>query len=117
LHIVCVSDHSRVVGVDVEAVAWLPGPALTQSRKLVEQAAERAIKTDPDLRVETEVLLGHPAAVLIEASRRATVLVVGATGHGTAAGSALGSVAFEVVARGHAPVVVVRGDARADSGV
>jgi nucleotide-binding universal stress UspA family protein len=116
LHIVCVTDHSRVVEVDAQAAAWLPGPALTRSRQLAEQAAEQARKVEPELRVDTEVLLGHAAAILIEASRRASVLVVGANGHGSVAGSALGSVAFEVAAHGHAPVVVVRGAAETDRG-
>ena len=55
--------------------------------------------------VRREVQQGNPAAVLIEASQHAGLLVVGARGHGH---FLLGSVSDRCVHHAHCPVVVVR---------
>lgn len=54
------------------------------------------------------ILEGHPAQVLIEATRDADLLVVGSHGHGAFAGMLLGSVSQHRVQHAHCPVVVVR---------
>jgi nucleotide-binding universal stress UspA family protein len=51
---------------------------------------------------------GHPAPLLVEASRGAALLVVGSRGHGEFAGMLLGSVSEHCVSNAHSPVVVVR---------
>lgn len=62
----------------------------------------------PRVSVTPLLVSGHPAKVLIEASRRAGLLVVGASGHGGFVGMLLGSVTQHCVAHSACPVVVVR---------
>ncbi|MDZ7733133.1 MAG: universal stress protein [Acidimicrobiia bacterium] len=58
--------------------------------------------------IERRVVRGHPANELIEASRRADLVVVGSHGHGGVAGTLLGSVSQRVVMHAECPVVVIR---------
>ena len=69
--------------------------------------AETVTKADIKLPVETEVAPGSSAALLVEASAGADLLVVGRRGHGEQLDVALGSVSAYVVAHAHCPVVVV----------
>lgn len=62
---------------------------------------------DPAVPMEQRVVRGHPSAVLIEASERADLLVVGRRGHSGFAGLILGSVARACTEHAHCPVVVV----------
>jgi nucleotide-binding universal stress UspA family protein len=57
--------------------------------------------------VEPRVVEGHPAAVLVEASRSASMVVVGSRGHRTATGLVLGSVSDQVAHHAECPVIVV----------
>jgi nucleotide-binding universal stress UspA family protein len=111
LLVTCVTDHSRAVGVDSGAAAWLPAAALHASRMIAQDGAERAVKAFPQLRVEVATPVGHPAAALIEAGRDSAMLVLGPSGHSSLIGTLLGSVAFAVTAHAHCPVVVARGEA------
>ena len=58
--------------------------------------------------VETTVGYGHPAQVLIDASKDADLLVVGSRGHRAWTGMLVGSVSLLCVTGAHCPVVVVR---------
>jgi nucleotide-binding universal stress UspA family protein len=62
--------------------------------------------------VERRLVKGHTVNELIEASRRADLVVVGSHGHGGVAGMLLGSVSLRVVMKADCPVVVIRTGAR-----
>jgi nucleotide-binding universal stress UspA family protein len=57
--------------------------------------------------VESRLVQGHPAGILIDASADADLLVVGSRGHGGFVGALLGSVSHRCVAHATCPVVVV----------
>ena len=72
---------------------------------------DRALAEAPpmdDLDVERVLEPGNPSAVLIEASRGASLLVVGSHGRDGFGGMLIGSVATHCVHHAHCPVVVVR---------
>lgn len=62
-----------------------------------------------DVEVTSEVVQGGAARILIDASARADLLVVGSRGHGGFVGLMLGSVSSQVVHHSMCTVVVVRG--------
>lgn len=79
-----------------------------------EQVAEQ-IQTDALKNVAAEgvpisgqVLQGPPAAVLLDASRDADLLVVGSRGHGGFLGLLLGSVSTQMVHHATCPVLIIR---------
>ncbi|GAA1331574.1 universal stress protein [Saccharothrix algeriensis] len=80
-------------------------------------AAERAVRAvAPEVEVSTSLLVGSPAAVLVAASGRARLVVLGSRGPGGFPGL-VGSVAVAVSAHGTSPVVVVRRSAPVDGPV
>jgi nucleotide-binding universal stress UspA family protein len=62
----------------------------------------------PGLGIEARVVRGHPAPILVEASKGADLLVVGSRGHGEFAGMVIGSVSEYCAAHAHCPVLVHR---------
>ncbi len=75
-------------------------------QRALEEAVARVRERHPDVTIETTVANGHPAPVLVEASKGADVLVVGSRGHGEFAGMLLGSVSEYCATRAHCPVLV-----------
>lgn len=63
---------------------------------------------EPTVRIDQEVLEGHPAQLLVAAAQGADLVVVGCRGHGGFAGLLLGSVSQHVAAHAPCPVLVVR---------
>jgi nucleotide-binding universal stress UspA family protein len=63
----------------------------------------------PGVGVDARVVRGHPAPILVEASKGADLLVVGNRGHGGFVGMVIGSVSAYCAERAHCPVLVHRG--------
>jgi nucleotide-binding universal stress UspA family protein len=77
------------------------------AKEFLEKAKAAAPSTD-GLSVEWLGVPGNPAEVLIEASKDATILVVGSRGVGGFLGLLMGSVSTQCVHHSHCPVLVVR---------
>ena len=67
------------------------------------------IGKDPDIEVRQVVAEGHPAPILVKASEKADLLVVGSRGHGEFAGMLIGSVSEHCATHASCVVVIVRG--------
>lgn len=78
-------------------------------RRALEAAAEKAgAGAEPEVRVEADVLAGHPAERLIEESARADLIVMGSRGRGGFASLLLGSTSTALAGHARCAVVVVR---------
>lgn len=108
LEIVTVWDWPRSYGWAVPVPADFD-PAADAAR-LVAAAEDLARAEHPEVACTGTVVQGAAPAVLVDASRRARVLVVGSRGHGELAGMLIGSVSQYCVAHAHCPVVVVRAE-------
>lgn len=110
LHLLC----SREVYIGAahldSSVAWTNPDldALDSSLTVVEEAAEFVRDVAPGLPVTWSRPWGRPAQHLIDASRHASLVVVGSRGQGRLAGAVLGTVSLQTAAHAHGPVVVVR---------
>ena len=78
----------------------------------VAQVAEEVRRTGQQVALSTEVVPGGPTQVLIDASRSAAMVCVGAIGRKHFAHARAGSTAAALAAAGHCPVAVVRGGPR-----
>jgi len=106
LHLVTAWEYPTLYG-------WTPGDhyedfALTAGKALLVSTQE-ILGPESDVAVEETVVAGHPAQVLIDASKHAALLVIGSHGHGRFAGTLIGSVSLQCVQHASCPVVVVRG--------
>lgn len=79
-----------------------------EAGRVLGQAVDRWSTKHPNVPVERIVRDGAPARGLIEASRGASLLVVGSHGHGGFAGMLLGSVSQAAIRHAHCPVAVAR---------
>ncbi|MFI9272065.1 universal stress protein [Kitasatospora sp. NPDC052896] len=114
-------DHAFDVaarrGAGLRAVlAWQPERRATaerrhaaeqEYRRVLAEATAGRLEAYPEVELTHEVVLGHPVAVLSEASAHALALVVGTRGRGGFAGMLLGSVSQGVLHHAHCPVMVV----------
>ena len=102
--------YPDVAGQAPVGVAPDPVHKQTESRELtiLDKAIAEAFSGQPGPRAEARLGYGHPAQVLIEASKEADLLVVGSHGHGAFTGMLLGSVSIHCVTGAFCPVVVVR---------
>jgi nucleotide-binding universal stress UspA family protein len=80
--------------------------------RLLAEAVTHATATAPELTVTGEVVTGAAAPVLLDEAPRAWLVVVGSRGLGGFAGLLVGSVAVQVAAHIHRPLLVARGEAR-----
>jgi nucleotide-binding universal stress UspA family protein len=77
-------------------------------RQMNDVLGQAIAEAAPGMDVDQQIGYGHPAEVLVEASREADLLVVGSRGHGAFSGMLVGSVSIHCVTHAHCPVVVVR---------
>jgi nucleotide-binding universal stress UspA family protein len=76
--------------------------------RIVAESRRVAAAIDEDLVVTTDMPAETPAPLLIGLSRRARMVVVGATGSGGFAGMLLGTTTATLVSHAHSPVAVIR---------
>lgn len=94
---------------------WAPGymPPLVDFEQAtcdkLEADVADVVGEHPGVRVSHQAVHGRPAAILVEGSERADMLVVGPRGLGGFRGLVLGSVSEQVVRHAKCPVVVVHG--------
>ena len=110
--------HLTIVhSVNVAALPAYPAMDLSQleptlahaAKTLVDDGAVRAAETLDAAQVETQYWLGSPAAQLVDASKKADLVVVGSRGRGRVLAGILGSTSYAVAAHARCPGVVVRG--------
>ncbi|MFE2064295.1 universal stress protein [Streptomyces sp. NPDC059467] len=102
---------------DPMAQAPLLGPETHQhwTERIPRESAEGLRLRHPGIEVVGEQLSGNPGEVLAEASKTASLLVLGSRALGGVGGFLVGSVALSVVAHAERPVVLVRaGEQAAD---
>jgi nucleotide-binding universal stress UspA family protein len=75
----------------------------------LDEALREVVADQDDVAIERRVDQGVPAAVLVEESHGAELLVVGSRGHGGFAQLLLGSVSQQCAQHASCPVVIVRG--------
>ena len=103
--------YPDVAGQAPVGVAPDPVHQQTEAQQLavLDEAIAGAYSGLPGPVAESRLGYGHPAQVLIEASKEADLLVVGSHGHGAFTGMLVGSVSIHCVTGAFCPVVVVRG--------
>ncbi|TCB95390.1 universal stress protein [Micromonospora zingiberis] len=108
-----------LMGVPLGPATGAPadGGLRNQAEQYVAEAVAEATKTAPEVSVTGAVVDGAAAAVMLAEADDAALLVLGNRGLGGFAGLLLGSVAVQVSARAGCPVLVVRGEPRADGPV
>jgi len=118
--------HVRLVLVHGLALGFTPGFAAfdtSHAEPLMEDAAQRVVADGAERArghldaesVETQFLLGSPAAQLVEASAWADLVVVGSRGRGRLVAGLLGSTSYAVAAHASCPVVIVPGPPEGDT--
>jgi len=120
-HVPLLLVHGYVDSIPHLAYGWTQQRALANAvrddaRRMLTDVELRAHAAHPNLTVRSTLVAGGGASTLVELSRGASLVVVGARGRGGFPGLRLGSVGAQVVAHAHAPVVVVR-PARAEGSV
>ncbi len=76
--------------------------------EILSKAADDLRTKFPGIEVTPRVVQGHPAQILVEASKGADLLVVGSRGHGEFVGMLIGSVSEYCATNARCPVLVHR---------
>lgn len=98
-------DYPTGSGMAARFGNWDPA---ADAQKVVDETIDAAFPKDRPVNIRKAVRQGHPAQVLIEASRGARMLVVGSRGRGGFVGLLLGSVSAYCAEHAPCPVVVIR---------
>ena len=77
------------------------------TQKSVDAIVDKVRSACPSVPIQSTVVEGHPARVLVEQSHGAEMLIVGSRGHGEFPGMLLGSVSQHCVTSAHCAVVVL----------
>ncbi len=90
--------------------SWRSGTSYgwPSAEAIIEDCLTEVLGPDPGIDIGTLVLEGHPAPVLTEQSKTASLIVVGSRGRGEFAGMLLGSVSEFLSTHAHCPVLIVR---------
>jgi nucleotide-binding universal stress UspA family protein len=93
-------------------LCWAPDSSgfdfAVDARKTLEEAVTETPGAPPSIPVTISVIDGHPAPVLVDASRSADLLVAGSHGRGAFTGMLLGSVSQLCAQHARCPVLVYR---------
>jgi len=87
---------------------------LAEGRRLLATATARAHAIDSTLTVTTSLPPGFASRALVGASHSATMVVLGAVGHGLLSRATIGAVAQQVAAHATCPVVIVGHEGRSE---
>jgi nucleotide-binding universal stress UspA family protein len=80
----------------------------SDTQKRVDAIVDEVRSAHPSVPIQSTVIEGQPARVLVKESQGAELLVVGCRGHGEFPGMLLGSVSLHCVTSAHCAVVVLR---------
>lgn len=106
----------RLVFAHAPAPMWGPSILLADDyrwerqwpRDMLVEAEQRVIAAHPDVTLQTAVVSGSAAGALVDESRSASLVIVGTRAVTGVIGRLSGSVAAQVAAHAHTPVVVTR---------
>jgi nucleotide-binding universal stress UspA family protein len=116
LRVVHAWQFGYIGATGLEGALHAMGGELEDFRRGAEAALEETLRNvgaeKDGVAIERRVDQGAAAAVLVEESRRADLLVVGSRGHGGFAQLVLGSVSQQCAQHAFCPVVIVRGAAK-----
>jgi nucleotide-binding universal stress UspA family protein len=108
LRIVCAWE---IPAIEYAGASFMPTPDLASSAEHeADEVLARAaaiVGAESGIHVETAAVHGHPATVLVEQASDATLLVLGARGHGALATLVLGSVSKAVVHHCTVPLAII----------
>jgi nucleotide-binding universal stress UspA family protein len=106
IEMVVVWDWYKSVGRYVPVLAGLNPER--DAEHVLEKALTNFTSQWPDVSVTGRVVQGNPSPILVDASKNATLLVVGSRGHGEFAGMLIGSVSEYCATHAHCSVLVYR---------
>jgi nucleotide-binding universal stress UspA family protein len=82
---------------------------LERARGQLAEAAAAAVREEPDIEVEQQLVVGSPISALCAEAQRAQIVAIGDSGTSRVVGLLVGSVAVGLAVHASCPVVVVRG--------
>jgi nucleotide-binding universal stress UspA family protein len=107
LHVVTAWEYPPSYGWAAIAPEWDPAQ---DTKKALEDTARAVLGEETPTGMQLLVRKGGAAKVLLDASEKAVMLVVGSRGHGGFAGLLLGSVSANVAEHATCPVFIIHGD-------